>query len=185
MTLTIEIGKGLNVAVTEAQVDTLLKNEATRVHMVRVALRNTLMDCHAGIKREDYAAGDEGTAEWRKDSLAKSMAKFEAMLRGEVRAAVRGPRVSSDPVEAEAMREARTFFYGKARGWEKGDEKAKAFLTKLAAALDVDTANTGWEKIALDDAIKLRAAKPESIAAAKAIVEAKASLNVNTEDLGI
>lgn len=79
----IVVGKGITLAV---DVDALPGNALE--HVIRIGLRNILMDAHAG--ESDPAA-----------ARAKSEKKLEALMSGEVRVA--GTR-EGDPVRAEAMR---------------------------------------------------------------------------------
>jgi hypothetical protein len=176
----IEIGKGLTMNV---DTESLREQAQAWEHVVYIGLRNILMDAHAGVKKEDFE-GDDAAQKYRDESLAMSQKKLDALFRNEVRAnRSTGPRISSaDPVEAEAQREARTFIFGRARGWEKGKKEALDYLAALAKALEMDGKDS---KEILAAAVKRRASKPESLEAARKIVEAKKSIQVDVESLGL
>jgi len=176
----IEIGKGLQMDVnTEA----LREHKTVWDHVVYIGLRNILMDAHASVKKEDHT-GDDAVAAYKAASLALANKKLDAMMRGEHRTVHSGPRASAvDPVAAEALREARVFVFGRARGWEKGRDEAKAYIEAVRTALGMDA--DAEPKTVLAAAIAKRAAKPESIAAAKDVVAARAKITVDVNDLGI
>lgn len=96
----INVGKGITIDVdvdklTPGYDDTahLVAAQPVFEHVIRIGLRNILMDCHAGIPIDepDYQAKARAVVE----------KKLEAMYNGEVRVA--GTR-EGDPVRAEAMR---------------------------------------------------------------------------------
>lgn len=180
----IEIGKGLQV---DADTEKLREHRAVWEHIVYIGLRNILMDAHASVKKEDHP-GDDGVETYKAASLAMANKKLDAMLRGEQRTVHSGPRASSvDPVAAEALREARVFVLGRARGWEKGRAEAIAYIDAVHKALALPRNADGRidPKATLAAAVAKRAAKPESIAAAKAVVEARKAIVVDAADLGI
>lgn len=176
----IEIGKGLEI---EVNTEELREKQDSWNHVVYIGLRNILMDAHAGVKKEDFT-GDDAAQKYRDESLAMSMKKLDALMRNEVRANRGATRlVAADPVEAEALREARVFILGRARGWEKGKVEALHYIEALRVALG--ELATATPKEILASAVKRRASKPESIAAAQAIVEARKSIQVDVADLGL
>lgn len=172
----VEIGKGLALDVAT---ETLREHAPVWEHVVYIGLRNILMDAHASAKVTDYASPEK----YRAASLAMSQKKLDAMLRGEFRAAHTGPRASHvDPVAAEALRLARVFVYGRARGWEKKADAAIVYIAALATAMAMPTDNV---KAVLNAAIAKRAARPDVLETAKANVESAKAITVNVEDLGI
>lgn len=187
-THTVEIGKALQVAV-----DTTRLNESVMAHVVRIGLRNILMDSHASVKSDDFKDDDEGRKAWRDASLAQAMKKLDAMYKGEVRANATTRVSHADPVEAEAMRMARTFVYGKTKGWEKGDEKAVAYITLAGRAMELpgieqdDDGQKAADKVKaiIAEAIKRRAARADVREAAAKVVEAAKAVVVTGEDLGL
>lgn len=184
MTLTIEIGKGRTIAVTAEQLATLHGFPVIQNKMDEIALKNILGDANAGVgKREDFASNEA----WADAALAMSMKKFDSMLRGEYRGGgERGPRVPSDPVAAEALREARTFVYGKARGWEKNAKPAMDWIATVGKALELPHGNADETKALLVAAIAKRAAREDVVAAAKAVVDARSAIKTESaEDLGL
>lgn len=187
MTLTIEIGKGRTIGLTNEQMETLRGHAVVINRVIEIGLKNILSDANAGIgKRETY----ESDQAYGDAAYAASMKKLDAMLKGEYRGAVeRGPRVPSDPVAAEALREARVYVGTKTRGWEKDAKEAIDFLTKIAVALDMPHDGTmekaNYFKSLIAAAIAKRAAREDVIAAAKAVVEARKNVKVDPEDLGL
>lgn len=178
MNANIEIGKGLTIAV---DVDALREKPEAFGHVIYIGLRNILMDAHAGVKREDCA----DDAEYRARSLAQSQAKLDALMNNIVRKNAAGPRASAvDPIMAESLREARVFVGKKARGWEKSEDAAIAWLTAIADKIghELPEAPTmdDWKAL-VGAAIKFRAEKPESIETAKKIVELRAATTVDVE----
>lgn len=182
----IEIGKSLTV-----NVDTARMPETAMAHIVKMGLRNVLMDSHASVKRDAYAAGDDGAKEWQAASLAVAMKKLDALYRGEVRANATTRVSHADPIEAEAMRMARSFVYGKARGWEENKGDSRAWVSAVAQAVALDpidwTKDTFGDavKAVLAEAIKRRAARPDVREAAAKVVEAAKAVIVTGEDLGL
>ncbi len=118
----INIGKGITIPVDPA---TLPAN--VMEHVVRIGLRNILMDSHAGITTDepDYQAKSRAVAE----------KKLEAMLAGEVRVA--GTR-EGDPVRAEAIRLATDAIKSALRkaGRKLSDIDAKVLRAKAVEAVD-------------------------------------------------
>lgn len=86
----VNIGKGITL---EVDSDALPPNVLE--HVIRIGLRNILMDSHASITEESNPRDRVEV------SRAMSLKKLEAMLNGDLRVA--GTR-ESDPVRAEAMR---------------------------------------------------------------------------------
>lgn len=174
----VEIGKGLSL---DVDMDGIIAAPLSHAHTLYIGVRNMCMDAHASVTEKEYP----DPVKRREVSLSAAQKKLDSLYRNEVRT-VRASvaRVPSDPVEAEATREARVFVFGRARGWEKGKAEALAYIAALAGALEMPNL-PGKEKEVLSAAIAKRAAKPESIEAAKAIVEARKSIQVDTADLGL
>jgi hypothetical protein len=145
----VNIGKGLTLAV---DVNALPAN--VMEHVVRIGLRNILMDAHASITKEtnpdDFAAASEAVA----------LKKLDAMLRGEVRTTATR---EGDPVRAEAMRLATAAVMaaikraGKKVG-KDGDyttaqlrEAAGRYLEKNPAILETARANVETARAGVDD----------------------------------
>lgn len=178
MTMIIEIGKGRTIGVEPDHITTLLSHDAVKLKMVKRALKEMLSDANAGIGARDTFKSD---AEYGDAAYAASMKLYEAMLRGEVRGAERGPRVSADPIAAEALRLARVFVGLKSRGDGAADRMA-AVVVKLGLKQN-DDSSVDFEKRIKAEWIKAYAAKPETIAEATANVEAtKAKM---TDDTGL
>ena len=182
---TIEIGKTLTVAV-----DTTKLNDAVMAHVVRIGVRNILMDAHASVKRDDC----ESDQDYRAKSLAQSMKKLEAMYRGEVRANATTRISNADPIEAEALRMARVFVGKATRGWEDAKGDARKWIDAAAEAMQLDDAERpNWTaddfadkaKAVLAAAIKRRAAREDVREAARKVVEAAKSVVATGEDLGL
>lgn len=181
MTLSIDIGKEQTIGISEEQLATMLAHEAVKNRIVRVGLKNILSDANASIGKRDGKNAD-GTplfasdAEYRAAALAASMKTFDAMLKGEVRAASSGPRAPSDPVGAEALRMARVKINGLASGWEKDKAEALANIAAWATALGLPNTNVDERKAIIAAAIAKNAARDDVREAAKAAVEAKAKV---------
>ena len=86
----------------------------------------------------------------------------------------------ANPIEAEALREARVTIHGLAK--KLGIDWYKAIAEKLG--LPFDGSQSDMAEIR-DEAIAIRAAKPENVEAARIKVEAAKSIRVKAEDLGI
>jgi len=171
----VEIGRGLAISV---DVEALMKQEAVFGHVVYMGLRNILMDCHANIVREDCV----DDADYRAKKLAVANKKLEAMMSGVLRAKTgSSPKTFVDPVEKEANKMARTFVYGKAKGWEKGEKGPIAYIAALAKALEMEGSA---EKDILLAAIEKRAERKDVIEAARLVVESN-SIEISADDLGI
>lgn len=172
----IDIGAGLMLPV---DFDRLHNHRASIEHIENIGARNVLMDCHAPIKRDDF----ETDQEWRNAKLLKAQSKLEQLYDGSIRANSSGPRASSiDPIAAEALREARVFVHSKAKGWEKATDSAINWLTTIADKLGIELAeeNPDWKAV-IAAAVKFRAEKPESIATATKIVEARKAIAVDVD----
>ena len=174
----IDIGAGLMIPVDFKKIAI---HASVQEYVENIGARNILMDSHASVKRDDY----ESDADYRAAKLAVAAKKLATMYDGTSRARVAGgsPRVSTDPVIAEATREARVFVGKKAKGWEKGDDGAIAWLAKIADVIghelpEKPTSND-WKSL-VQKAIEYRANKPESLATAKKVVELRAA-NVEVE----
>lgn len=177
----VEIGKGLSF---EVDTEALREHKLVWDHVVYIGARNIFMDAHASVKREDFEDGEEGTAKWREASLALATKRHESMCRGELRTAHSGPRASHvDPIAAEALRLARTFVYGRARGWEKGTESAVLYIDALCAALEMPLQSK--PKDILNAAVAKRAAREDVLDMAKVNVESAKKIAINVDDLGI
>jgi hypothetical protein len=180
-TLTIDIGKTLIVAVDLMRVMDMSEAETTRIpaqgiHALRIGFRNILMDAHAGVKRESYDAGEDGTKAWRDASLGASMKKLDAMYRGEVRANAAGPRAAKlDPVEKAARELARGHIMKLVKGWEKSDD-AMLQVVAMGEALGLPTSNESECKSVIAAAIVRQAAKPSVVDEARAQVEREAAI---------
>ena len=175
----VEIGKGLRLDVDTQRINA---HEAVFGHIVYIGLKNILQDSHAGAKREDFDS-DEA---YKAASLAMAQKKLDAMYNGVLRANTSGPRASSvDPIQAEALREARVFVGKATRGWEKDSADAIAWLTKAGTAMGLPHATADDRKAIIAAAIARRAAKPEMIAAATKVIEARNSIVIDAEELGI
>ena len=188
----IEIGKALTVNVELTRLGFEHQIGTAAAHVVKIGLRNILMDAHANVKREDFAGDDDGAKAYRDASLAKAMTKLEALYKGDVRANAVTRQSSADPVEAEAMRMARTFVYGKARGWEENKGDSRKWIDAAQAAMGLP--GIVWNvdgfadaaKAVLAEAIKRRAARDDVKEAARKIVEAAKAVKVESaDDLGL
>lgn len=174
--LNVEIGKGLTI---EVDGEALREHAPVWNHVVYIGLRNILMDAHASAKAGDF----ESPEEYRKASLTMAQKKLDAMTRGELRTTQSGPRASHvDPVAAEALRLARTFVYGRARGWEKGADSALQYIDAVASALGLAKSD---RKAVLNAAIAKRAARDDVQKTARDNVESAKAIAVNVDDLGI
>jgi hypothetical protein len=86
----------------------------------------------------------------------------------------------ANPIEAEALREARVAIHALAK--KGGADWYRAVAAKLELPFDGSEADM---KEIRDEAIAFRAAKPENVEAATKIVEARKAIRVTTADLGI
>jgi hypothetical protein len=77
-TLNVDVGKGLSFSIDS---DAIAKHQNVMDHVMMIGLRNILMDCHAGVKRDDF----DDEISWRNAAKQKSEAKLSAMLAGEIR----------------------------------------------------------------------------------------------------
>lgn len=92
----VNIGKGITLAI-----DTTLIVGPVLDHVMKIGLRNILMDCHAGITKADHPT------DYTALSKAKAEAKLAAMIAGDIRAARATSGITRDPVRAEALKMAR------------------------------------------------------------------------------
>jgi hypothetical protein len=105
MTTFINIGKGIDMAVDVESLPAMALD-----HIIRIGLRNVLMDAHASITEKEYP--DAGLRVEAARAVAQK--KLDALMRGEVRVAgVRGPR--GDAVATEMKRIAKGVILGHAK----------------------------------------------------------------------
>lgn len=173
--LNVEIGKGLTVAI---ETDKLQMQPNAWEHIIKIGLRNILMDSHANVKRDDH----ESDAAYRDASLAQAMKKLDALMRGEVRS--NGTRRVSavDPVTAEAMRMARVFVGQRLKGWQNGDEAALALIGQFANAKAMRCGTTEDDKAVVAAMIEARAAREDVREAAAAVVAQQSKIKVDLSD---
>lgn len=181
MTLTIEIGKGRTIGLTEDNLTTLRGHTVVANRIFEIGLKNILSDANAGIgKRETFKSDQEfGDA-----AYSASMKKLDAMLSGEYRGATASVRAPSDPVGAEALRMARLFINGKAKGWEKASATAVAAIDAWAKKLEMPATNADERKLVIAAAIKARSEREDVRKLAAETVAAQAEISTdNTDDL--
>jgi hypothetical protein len=125
----INVGKGITIDADLNKLGLMADAHTVGEHVIRIGLRNILMDSHAGISTDetDYQAKARAIVE----------KKLEAMYNGEVRVA--GTR-EGDPVRAEAMRLAlaKVDQYLRAKGTKpsKVDAKVKREAAQKLLAKD-------------------------------------------------
>jgi hypothetical protein len=73
--------------------------ESSQRYVVQYGLNKSINDCHASIKRSDYADGPDGDTEWRTDVRDAAFKRIEQIRSGNTP----GTRQSADPKTA-AMR---------------------------------------------------------------------------------
>lgn len=167
--LHIEIGKALSFDITDEQLATLRSHPAVAERMDSIALRNILMDSHAGQARDKF----DSDLAWRDGSKAVAEKTLAAMLEGKVREKSTSPRASAmTPVMAEAVRLAKSVILPK--------QKDAAQMSKWAIAFSMEL---GDGKSVLIEAIKRYAAKPSTQELAQKNIDAKAALVVDDLDL--
>jgi hypothetical protein len=165
--ININIGKAIGL---EIDIVKLQAHANVMEHIVAIGLRNILMDSHASCKAEDFKT----ELDWRECSKAIAEKKLAAMLNGEIRSNGGGVRATkADPVTSEALRMARVVI----------NQAKKANLDKWAKAFDLSNKTIDDEKAIVAEAIRRYAAKPEIMAKAKAMVEAKGELVIDDLDL--
>jgi hypothetical protein len=165
--ININIGKAIGLAI---DLEKLQLKTQVMDHVIAIGLRNILMDSHASCRSEDFKT----EFDWREASKAMAEKKLAAMMAGEIRSNGGGVRASkADPITAEALRMARVVIH----------QAKKANLGKWAKAFDLPNKTTDDEKAIVAEAVKRYAAKPEIMAKAKAMVEAKGDLIVDDLDL--
>lgn len=129
-------------------------------HVIRIGLRNILMDSHAGVSAKAGVAEDQVIPQ----SRAVAEKKLAALMAGEVRTAgVRAPKTSVDPVQAEAVRLA----------WEAIKLAFRSKSRDIPKEASVKT----------DLCAKFLAKYPETMDRAKANVEATAGGDIDLDDL--
>ncbi len=165
--LNVDIGKAIGLEIDIAK---LQAHENVMAHVIKIGLRNILMDSHASCLAKDFKT----ELEWRDASKAMAEKKLAAMLLGEIRSNAGGVRATkADPITAEALRMARVVI----------NQAKKANMEKWAKAFDLPNKTIDDEKAIVAEAIRRYAAKPEIMAKAKAMVEAKGELVVDDLDL--
>lgn len=170
---TIDIGKTLQVSVDVGRLP-----ESALEHVIKIGLRNILMDSHAGVNTTKYPEAD--AAKIREMSLETAMKKLEAMYRGEIRSNATTREASLTPVEKEARRLAREYVAGLAGKFEKDDQHALN-LRKMADILGLPCETTDEQKSVFAAAIKRRAARADVIATAEKNVAEAAKLNTKVD----
>ena len=183
--LDVNIGKALLLSFDDETVEKLLSFPTVKDHILCIGLRNILMDAHSACKAEDYPNDEIG---WRNASKAMAEKKLAAMLTGVARSnsGTTVVRLPSDPVGAEAMREARVFYGKRTMGWEKNKAEPRAFIAALGAALELPFTAPNEVKALIAQAIARRAAKPENIERARVIVAENVKVAAPTAaDLGL
>ena len=171
-TLTLDIGKGIVAAVELHRL-----HESVIAHCLTKGFDPILRDCHANATLDD-AGGDE--AKQKEMAQAMFAKKIASLYDGTAR--IRGERresLPSDPIAAEAEREARVTIQSKAK------KLGAAWYKAVGAALALPFATEPEMQALRAAAIKARAAKPEMIEAARKIVEARKDIAVSAEDLGL
>jgi hypothetical protein len=124
MTTFINIGKGIDMAVDVESLPAMALD-----HIIRIGLRNVLMDAHASITEKEYP--DAGLRVEAARAVAQK--KLEALMRGEVRVAgVRGPR--GDAVATEMKRIAKGVILGHAKSKGLGADVVKTNFNDWMAA---------------------------------------------------
>lgn len=167
----IDIGKTLTVDVDVARLGLKELSDAAS-HVVKIGLRNILMDSHAGVNTTKYPDADAATI--RQMSLEVAMKKLDALYRGEVRANATTRASSLTPVEKEAHRLAREYVAKNAGRFERDDAHA-LWLARAAEIMEMPTDDL---KAVFAAAVKRRAARPDVIAQAEKNVAAVEKLNV-------
>lgn len=181
MTMTIEIGKSRTIGLTEEQLATLRGHDAVANKVWHRGLKEMLSDANAGVVRKDF----NSDAEYQDAAYAASMKLLDALLAGVVRASS-ATRAPQDPVGAEAMRLARVFVNGKARGWEKDKSDALTVIASAAAKLGLPNTNVDERKAVIAAWIVAYAAKPETRAEAEDNVAAnRARAAAAKDDTGL
>lgn len=178
MTLTIEIGKGRTIGLTEDQLTTLRGHDLVFNRIVHIGLKNILSDANASVARKNFGTDKE----YSEAAFQASMKKLDAMLRGEYRTAGTTVRAPSDPVGQETMRLARVFINGKAHGWEKDKPEALTAIAAWAAKLSMPATNADERKAVIAAAIKARAARDDVRKLAQDNVDAQAKISTNAAD---
>lgn len=128
-------------------------------HVIRIGLRNILMDSHASITRESNPNDMQDAAR------AVAEKKLAALMTGEVR--VSGSR-EGDPVRAEAIRSASAVIVAALK---------KAGTIKKVADID--------SKLLREKAVELVGKKPEFLEKARETIEARKSAQVDLADIGL
>lgn len=170
--LNVDCGKGVMFAVELHRVHADLVE-----HMMLRGFKPCLSDVHAGITLAE-CDGDE--AKQRELSFAAVTKYVEACYAGTAR--VRGEtrvKAATDPVTAEAEREARVTIQALAK------KLGAQWYAAVGAALGLPFETEKDKQALRDAAIAKRAAKPENVETARKIVEARKEIKVNLDDLGL
>jgi hypothetical protein len=163
----IDIGKQLAFELTDEQIDKMWAFPAVRSRMAYIALRNVLMDSHAGQSRDKFNT----EIEWRDASKAMAEKTLAAMMEGRVREKGTTPRVGSmSPLLAECVRMAKAAILPMQKDSSQMQKWAESFGIEL-----------GDGKAVLIEAIKRYSAKPAVQKLAQKNIDAKAALV--TDDL--
>lgn len=171
----ILIGKDIEITVDLA---ILQAQPATVEHVWKIGLRNILMDSHASVKRADFSSDSAGVVAWHDSSRALAIKKLEALMKGEIRTNgtnLRAGKSKLDPVIAMARSIARDVVMGQVKNTAQMQKWATSFGLPVKTEDDL--------KAVTNEAIKRYAAKPDVLAKASEMVEAKNSLRADDLDL--
>lgn len=141
----VNIGKGIELAIDA----TALPANALE-HVIRIGLRNVLMDAHASITEKEFPVESE-----RQDAArAVAEKKLAALMAGDVRVAgTRGPR-AGDPVSAEINVMARKAIIAACKAQKVDPAQVENFAQLVA---DYRTANEAALRKAAEIAVAARA----------------------------
>lgn len=167
MNMLIDCGKAIKLDVETGRIPADVMN-----HVVKIGLRNILMDCHAGITKK------ENPGNYQTLAREKVEAKLAAMYAGDIRVARATSGVTRDPVRAEALSMARKivagvfYFKPKDKTWAIRDQEQFAEIKSALGdeySFDQDGLREVWDYL-------VDAQADECMDAAEVAVEARASV---------
>lgn len=131
MAITLDVGKSIQLVVTDDGLATLQTHSEAFAHVIMIGLKNLVQDSHASVKREDFTTEDE----WKAASRAKAELKLGAILAGDVRV----QRASATPKLSDFDAFARKWIIGKVKAkmgkadWDKrvDAEDGAAFIQSV------------------------------------------------------
>ena len=153
MTFNINVGKGIEFAITVEMLQELAKHGEAFGHVIMIGLKNLVQDSHASCKREDFQSEDE----WKAESRKIAEQKLGSIIAGDIRkqSITRAPKLSDRDAFARKwlvakLKAAWVAKHGK-DGWKaktEGDDGAdfiSALIEKNAPRFEAEI-ESAWQK---------------------------------------